>query len=94
MAAAVPLGQRCPGDIGAEHQPPPPRGRASAVGRAEVPPLAPTRPDGTYVGRSWDDEPDGWPGRHEIPDRRPAAFERCATVRPVGATRSRTERPD
>ncbi|WBB49863.1 WG repeat-containing protein [Verrucosispora sp. WMMA2044] len=65
-------GQRYPGDIGAEHQPPPPRGRASAVGRAEVPPLAPTRPDGTYVGRSWDDEPDGWPGRHEIPDRRPA----------------------
>ncbi|MFD1080358.1 WG repeat-containing protein [Micromonospora andamanensis] len=65
-------GQRYPGDIGVEHQPPPARGRASAVGRAEVPPLAPTRPDGTYVGRSWDDEPDGWPGRHEMPDRRPA----------------------
>ncbi|MFF5216205.1 WG repeat-containing protein [Micromonospora sp. NPDC000442] len=37
-----------------------------------MPPLAPTRPDGTYVGRSWDEEPDGWPGRHEILDRRPA----------------------
>ncbi|MFI7549743.1 WG repeat-containing protein [Micromonospora sediminimaris] len=65
-------GQRYPGDIGVEHQPPSARGRASAVGRAEVPPLAPTRPDGTYVGRSWDDEPDGWPGRHEAPERRPA----------------------
>ncbi|PZG08503.1 hypothetical protein C1I95_29935, partial [Micromonospora craterilacus] len=63
-------GQRYPGDIGIDHQPPPGRGRASAVGRAEVPPLAPTRPDGTYVGRSWADEPDGWPGRHETPDPR------------------------
>ncbi|MGV9214905.1 WG repeat-containing protein [Micromonospora sp. RB23] len=54
-------GQRYPGDIGATHQSPPPRGRASAVGRAEVPPLAPTRPDGTYLGRSWADEPPAEP---------------------------------
>ncbi|MEV1146431.1 hypothetical protein, partial [Micromonospora sp. NPDC049799] len=46
-------GQRYAGDIGVHHVPPPaPRGRAAVVGRAEVPPLAPTRPDGTYVGRS------------------------------------------
>ncbi|RKN51326.1 WG repeat-containing protein [Micromonospora endolithica] len=63
-------GQRYPGDIGTPHAPPP-RSRATAVGRAEVPPLAPTRPDGTYLGRSWDDEPDGRPrpdlptGRHD-----------------------------
>ncbi|MFE9193948.1 WG repeat-containing protein [Micromonospora sp. NPDC007208] len=49
-------GQRYPGDIGMPHQPPP-RGRATVSGRAEVPPLAPTRPDGTYLGRSWSDEP-------------------------------------
>ncbi|MEV4657705.1 WG repeat-containing protein [Micromonospora sp. NPDC049301] len=50
-------GQRYPGDIGMSHQPPPPpRGRATVVGRTEVPPLAPTRPDGTYLGRSWADE--------------------------------------
>ncbi|RAO21672.1 WG repeat-containing protein [Micromonospora noduli] len=49
-------GQRYAGDIGRPHQPPP-RGRASVSGRAEVPPLAPTRPDGTYLGRSWSDEP-------------------------------------
>ncbi|MET8351417.1 MULTISPECIES: WG repeat-containing protein [unclassified Micromonospora] len=50
-------GQRYAGDIGMSHQPPPPpRGRASVVGRTEVPPLAPTRPDGTYLGRSWADE--------------------------------------
>ncbi|MDM4720077.1 WG repeat-containing protein [Micromonospora sp. WMMA1363] len=64
-------GQRYPGDIGIGHSPPPaPRGRAAAVGRAEVPPLAPTRPDGTYLGRSWDDEPDGRRGYHD--DRRSA----------------------
>ncbi|MGN9808792.1 WG repeat-containing protein [Micromonospora sp. BQ11] len=58
-------GQRYPGDIGVQHAPPPaPRGRA-AVGRAEVPPLAPTRPDGTYVGRSWDDDPEGWAARQD-----------------------------
>ncbi|MEV5209716.1 WG repeat-containing protein [Micromonospora sp. NPDC053740] len=49
-------GQRYAGDIGMPHQPPP-RGRATVSGRAEVPPLAPTRPDGTYLGRSWSDEP-------------------------------------
>ncbi|WP_435819141.1 WG repeat-containing protein [Micromonospora ureilytica] len=49
-------GQRYPGDIGKPHQPPP-RGRATVSGRAEVPSLAPTRPDGTYLGRSWSDEP-------------------------------------
>ncbi|WP_412100364.1 WG repeat-containing protein [Micromonospora ureilytica] len=49
-------GQRYPGDIGTPHQPPP-RGRATVSGRAEVPSLAPTRPDGTYLGRSWSDEP-------------------------------------
>ncbi|MFE9919063.1 WG repeat-containing protein [Micromonospora sp. NPDC005553] len=48
-------GQRYAGDIGMPHQPPP-RGRATVSGRAEVPPLAPTRPDGTYLGRSWSDE--------------------------------------
>ncbi|MEV4390005.1 hypothetical protein AB0J68_30570, partial [Micromonospora sp. NPDC049580] len=52
-------GQRYPGDIGVTHQPAPPRGRATVVGRTEVPPLAPTRPDGTYLGRSWADEPPG-----------------------------------
>jgi hypothetical protein len=57
-------GQRYAGDIGVEHAPAAPRGR-SAVGRAEVPPLAPTRPDGTYIGRSWDDLPDGRPGRQD-----------------------------
>ncbi|WP_230514298.1 WG repeat-containing protein [Salinispora arenicola] len=52
-------GQRYPGDIGIEHTPrPAPRGRAAVVGRAEIPPLAPTRPDGTYVGRSWDEQDD------------------------------------
>ncbi|MFG1882034.1 WG repeat-containing protein [Micromonospora sp. NPDC049102] len=62
-------GQRYPGDIGATHQPPPPRGRASAIGRAEVPPLAPTRPDGTYLGRSWADEPPAEPdGRWRADD--------------------------
>ncbi|MGC4770682.1 WG repeat-containing protein [Micromonospora sp. DT44] len=62
-------GQRYPGDIGATHQSPPPRGRASAVGRAEVPPLAPTRPDGTYLGRSWADEPPAEPeGRWRADD--------------------------
>ncbi|MDG4840741.1 WG repeat-containing protein [Micromonospora sp. WMMD967] len=53
-------GQRYPGDIGALHQPPS-RGRATVTGRAEVPPLAPTRPDGTYLGRSWADEPPAEP---------------------------------
>ncbi|MEU6024489.1 WG repeat-containing protein [Micromonospora sp. NPDC047134] len=63
-------GQRYPGDDGADHHQPRPRGRASAIGRAEVPPLAPTRPDGTYVGRSWEDEPEGWPGRQEAAGHR------------------------
>ncbi|MFI7574098.1 WG repeat-containing protein [Micromonospora sp. NPDC049497] len=59
-------GQRYAGDIGVHHVPPPaPRGRAAVVGRAEVPPLAPTRPDGTYVGRSWDDDPEGRAARHD-----------------------------
>ncbi|PWU55330.1 hypothetical protein DLJ47_09970, partial [Micromonospora sp. S4605] len=63
-------GQRYPGDIGIQHTPPPaPRGRAAVVGRAEVPPLAPTRSDGTYLGRSWEDEPDGW-DRHRGRDGR------------------------
>ncbi|MET7669330.1 WG repeat-containing protein [Micromonospora luteifusca] len=57
-------GQRYPGDIGMLHQPPPPRGRATVTGRAEVPPLAPTRPDGTYLGRSWADEPPAEPAPH------------------------------
>ncbi|MET8044744.1 WG repeat-containing protein [Micromonospora sp. NPDC005215] len=56
-------GQRYPGDIGVAHQPPP-RGRATVTGRAEVPPLAPTRPDGTYLGRSWSDEPPEEPAVH------------------------------
>ncbi|MEU8330142.1 WG repeat-containing protein [Micromonospora sp. NPDC048839] len=56
-------GQRYPGDIGVTHQPPP-RGRATVTGRAEVPPLAPTRPDGTYLGRSWADEPPEEPAVH------------------------------
>ncbi|MET8466918.1 hypothetical protein [Micromonospora zamorensis] len=58
-------GQRYPGDIGAIHQPSP-RGRATVSGRAEVPPLAPTRPDGTYLGRSWADEP---PAEQAAPNR-------------------------
>ncbi|TDB72527.1 hypothetical protein E1165_20075, partial [Micromonospora sp. KC723] len=51
-------GQRYPGDLGTRHTPPPPRGRSPVIGRAEVPPLAPTRPDGTYLGRSWTDHDD------------------------------------
>ncbi|MGB2569481.1 WG repeat-containing protein [Micromonospora citrea] len=66
-------GQRYPGDIGSRHVPPPARGRAAAVGRAEVPPLAPTRPDGTYLGRSWadhDEDLSRWNG-HPVDDERP-----------------------
>ncbi|MEU1886078.1 WG repeat-containing protein [Micromonospora rifamycinica] len=64
-------GQRYPGDIGNRYADP--RGRATAFGRAEVPPLAPTRPDGTYLGRSWADEEDGAtredePGDERYPD--------------------------
>ncbi|MFJ8687151.1 WG repeat-containing protein [Micromonospora wenchangensis] len=54
-------GQRYPGDIGSRYTDP--RARGTASGRAEVPPLAPTRPDGTYLGRSWSDlgdEPPRW----------------------------------
>ncbi|WP_431924664.1 WG repeat-containing protein [Micromonospora wenchangensis] len=46
-------GQRYPGDLGSQYADP--RGRVTASGRAEVPPLAPTRSDGTYLGRSWSD---------------------------------------
>ncbi|MDH6466268.1 hypothetical protein M2302_006475, partial [Micromonospora sp. A200] len=71
-------GQRYPGDIGTRHVPaPPPRGRAAVVGRAEVPPLAPTRPDGTYLGRSWDEhdeEPPRW-GGHPVAEQQPHADE-------------------
>ncbi|SCG38533.1 WG repeat-containing protein [Micromonospora halophytica] len=66
-------GQRYPGDIGSRHVPPPARGRAAAIGRAEVPPLAPTRPDGTYLGRSWadhDEDLSRWTG-HPVDDERP-----------------------
>ncbi|MEU7615960.1 WG repeat-containing protein [Micromonospora rifamycinica] len=72
-------GQRYPGDIGNRYADP--RGRPAAFGRAEVPPLAPTRPDGTYLGRSWADQEDeatreDEPGDQRYPDhdvyRRPA----------------------
>ncbi|MFV2101394.1 WG repeat-containing protein [Micromonospora sp. LOL_024] len=84
-------GQRYPGDDGVNRQPPAARGRASAVGRAEVPPLAPTRPDGTYVGRSWDEQPDGRPGRQELPEpRRPGGL---SGARPY-ARSAAAERPE
>ncbi|SCG80959.1 WG containing repeat-containing protein [Micromonospora rifamycinica] len=64
-------GQRYPGDIGNRYADP--RGRPAAFGRAEVPPLAPTRPDGTYLGRSWADQDDesprgDAPGDERYPD--------------------------
>ncbi|WP_329012536.1 WG repeat-containing protein [Micromonospora rifamycinica] len=64
-------GQRYPGDIGNRYADP--RGRPAAFGRAEVPPLAPTRPDGTYLGRSWADQEDAAtredePGDERYPD--------------------------
>ncbi|MEU1603441.1 WG repeat-containing protein [Micromonospora matsumotoense] len=58
-------GQRYPGDIGSQYADP--RGRATASGRAEVPPLAPTRPDGTYLGRSWADQQDDETTRRDDP---------------------------
>ncbi|MEU7977558.1 WG repeat-containing protein [Micromonospora sp. NPDC049081] len=58
-------GQRYPGDIGSQYADP--RGRVTASGRAEVPPLAPTRPDGTYLGRSWADQQDDQTNRRGEP---------------------------
>ncbi|WP_307821270.1 WG repeat-containing protein [Micromonospora humidisoli] len=60
-------GQRYPGDLGSQYADP--RGRVTASGRAEVPPLAPTRSDGTYLGRSWSDLADE-PPRRDDPERR------------------------
>ncbi|MEU4334038.1 WG repeat-containing protein [Micromonospora lupini] len=94
-------GQRYPGDIGVTHQPaPPPRGRASVVGRTEVPPLAPTRPDGTYLGRSWADEPPAEPapngrwGADDEPGEAPSYGWSRSDDRPVDTTRNgRPETP-
>ncbi|MFY1624245.1 WG repeat-containing protein [Micromonospora sp. WMMD735] len=63
-------GQRYPGDLGSQYADP--RGRVTASGRAEVPPLAPTRSDGTYLGRSWSDLDDGPPRRDDPRDERHA----------------------
>ncbi|MEV4725493.1 WG repeat-containing protein [Micromonospora humida] len=63
-------GQRYPGDLGSQYADP--RGRVTASGRAEVPPLAPTRSDGTYLGRSWSDLDDGPPRRDGPGDERHA----------------------
>ncbi|WP_422755236.1 WG repeat-containing protein [Micromonospora sp. WMMD708] len=63
-------GQRYPGDLGSQYADP--RGRVTASGRAEVPPLAPTRPDGTYLGRSWSDLDDGSSRRDDARDERHA----------------------
>ncbi|MCX5066477.1 WG repeat-containing protein [Micromonospora lupini] len=86
-------GQRYPGDIGVTHQPaPPPRGRASVVGRTEVPPLAPTRPDGTYLGRSWADEspaepaPNGRWGADDEPGETPSYGWSRGDERPADTT--------
>ncbi|WP_406071831.1 WG repeat-containing protein [Micromonospora sp. NBC_01638] len=96
-------GQRYPGDIGMPHQPPP-RGRATVTGRAEVPSLAPTRSDGTYLGRSWADEPPAEPAPHsrswaddepgEAPTYgRPRGDERSADASAYGRPDSADSRP-
>ncbi|SCE70264.1 WG containing repeat-containing protein [Micromonospora matsumotoense] len=67
-------GQRYPGDIGSQYADP--RGRATTSGRAEVPPLAPTRPDGTYLGRSWADQQDDETTRRDDPHTDHDAYRR------------------
>ncbi|MCI4061886.1 hypothetical protein MRQ36_04605 [Micromonospora sp. R77] len=71
-------GQRYPGDIGIEYlTPPPPRGRAAVVGRAEVRPVSPA-PDEAYPVSPATGDPRGtWPvspatgGYADDRDRRP-----------------------
>ncbi|MEU8189682.1 hypothetical protein AB0C00_20655, partial [Micromonospora carbonacea] len=84
-------GQRYPGDIGLRHQPP--RGRAAAVGRAEVQPVSPA-PDGhdpyrrpgsdehdRYRRPTTDHDPYRRPGTEQDPYRRPGT-EQDAHPRP------------
>ena len=79
-------GQRYAGDIGVAATAAAAR-TATVVGRAEVPPLAPTRPDGTYLGRSWSDEPPaeqaphGRSGADDEPAGRTPAYGRLARRR-------------
>ncbi|MEU7960094.1 WG repeat-containing protein [Micromonospora humida] len=86
-------GQRYPGDLGSQYADP--RGRVTATGRAEVPPLAPTRSDGTYLGRSWSDLDDGPPRRDGPGDERHAhdPYRRLADETYRGPTDEAYRRP-
>ncbi|OON28826.1 hypothetical protein BSA16_24645, partial [Micromonospora sp. Rc5] len=66
-------GQRYPGDIGVRHQPPPPRGRAAVVGRAEVQPVSPAPDDHDPYRRPGPDDHDRYrrPPADQDPYRRP-----------------------
>ncbi|WDZ84450.1 WG repeat-containing protein [Micromonospora cathayae] len=96
-------GQRYPGDIGIQQVTPrSSRGRATATGRAEVVPLVPVDPDGTYRGRrGWDDhggDPDDhghqtWYDRHGGSEQQHRGDARHSPTDPYARLADRTDRP-